>query len=81
MTGKPEESPGRSAKACGSNLKWESFMAQKELWNTAKKRMREDRGSFPKEDGDYMCDNKITYIMFFCHESINILHNIIVALK
>ena len=33
-------------------------MAQKGLWNTARKRMLEDRGALPKEDGEFVRADK-----------------------
>ena len=33
-------------------------MAQKALWNIAKKRILEDRGALPKEKGDFIRDKK-----------------------
>ena len=37
------------------------FMAQKWLWNIAKKRMLEDSGALRREDGDLLPENQATH--------------------
>ena len=56
--GKKEERPGKSAKGCGENVKWEVFMAQTGLCNITKKRMLEDRGAVPRQDVDLLSENQ-----------------------
>ena len=51
MEGK-KKSPGRSAKDFKRNLGWEVSWLKKGLWHIAKKRMLEDRGAYPEEEGD-----------------------------
>ena len=36
-------------------------MAQKGLWNVVKKRMLEDRGALPKEDGNQLREYKVMH--------------------
>ena len=46
-----ERVPGKNARGEGGIGSWR-FTAQKGVWNYAKKRMLEDRGALPKEEGD-----------------------------
>ena len=51
---KKEGAQGTNAKGFGKSLRWEVSWPRKGLWIIAKRRMLEDRGALPREDGDLL---------------------------
>ena len=58
VKGKEEESQEESARGQGKNSKLEVSCRKKGSWNIVKKRMLEDRGALPKEEGDLIIEYK-----------------------